>query len=404
MHVEHLTHEQREQEGNEMRIIYGVVGEGMGHATRSRVILEHLLSRGHEIRVVVSGRAHRFLVERFRGRAGIAFEDIHGLHLAYEGGKLDRSTSLLENLRDAPRGILKNLEVYGKVADGFAADAVISDFESWAYLYGLARQIPVVSIDNMQVLNRCAHDGLATDDRGHDFRLAKAAVKMKLPGAFHYLVSSFFYPPVRKPRTTVVPPILRPEILSARREPGRQIVVYQTPAANQALLPLLRRLPQEFRVYGLGQNGQEGNVTLCAFDEHRFIDDLRTAAAVIAGGGFSLMCEAVHLHVPMLSCPIDGQYEQELNARYLQQLGYGRFTRHLDENIIGDFLSGIDGMRDKLRGYAPTDNTLIQDCLDELLEDIRLGSPRPDRLQAAAMGKREAAIAGVSLRQLPERY
>ena len=385
-----------------MRIIYGVVGEGMGHATRSRVILEHLLSGGHEIRVVVSGRAHRFLVERFRGRAGIAFEEIHGLHLMYEGGKLDLGASVLENLREAPRGLRKNLEVYGKVADEIAADAVVSDFESWAYLYGLARQIPVVSIDNMQVINRCDHDGFVTDDEGRDFLLAKLAVKVKLPGAFHYLVSSFFYPAVRKPRTTLVPPILRPEILGARREPGRHILVYQTSAANQALLPLLHRLPQEFRVYGLGQNGQEGNVTLCAFDEHRFIDDLRTAAAVIAGGGFSLMCEAVHLHVPMLSCPIDGQYEQELNARYLQELGYGRFTRDLDEHIIEDFLSGLDGMRDKLQAHAPADNTVIQGCLDKLLEDIRRGTDRPDPLRAPTVGQWEAAIAstkeGVPLR------
>jgi uncharacterized protein (TIGR00661 family) len=329
---------------------------------------------------------------------GIAFEEIHGLHLAYEGSKLDLGASLLENLRDAPWGLRKNIEVYGRVADGFAAEAVVSDFESWAYLYGVARRIPVISIDNMQVINRCAHDEFVTDDGGRDFLLAKAAVKIKLPGAFHYLVSSFFYPPTRKPRTTLVPPILRPEILSARREPGRHILVYQTSKANRALLPLLRRLPQEFRVYGLGQNGQEGNVTLCAFDEQRFIDDLRTAAAVIAGGGFSLMCEAVHLHVPMLSYPIEGQYEQELNGRYLQKLGYGRFTKDLDEHIIGEFLSEVDGMRYKLQGYAPTDNTVIQGCLDELLEDIRLGTSRPDRLQAPAMGSWEAAITGVSLR------
>lgn len=375
-----------------MRIIYGVVGEGMGHATRSRVVLEHLLSRGHEIRVVVSGRAHRFLVERFRGQAGIAFEEIHGLHLAYEGSRLDLAASVLENVREAPRGLRRNLEVYTRMADDFAADAIVSDFESWAYLYGLARRIPVISIDNMQVLNRCAHDEFVTDGGGHSFHFARAAVKVKLPGAFHYLVSSFFYPPVRRARTTLVPPILRPEILSARRRPGRHILVYQTSAANQSLLPLLQRLPQEFRVYGLGRDSREGNVTLCTFNERRFIDDLRTAAAVIAGGGFSLMCEAVHLHVPMLSCPVEGQYEQELNARYLHELGYGRFTRHLDEETIGDFLCGLDEMSNRLQSYDRTDNTVIMGCLDELLEDIRLGSPRPDRLQAPAMGKQVVAL------------
>ncbi|MGH9333683.1 MAG: glycosyltransferase family protein, partial [Vicinamibacteria bacterium] len=34
-----------------MRILYGVVGEGMGHATRSAVVIEHLLSAGHEVKV-----------------------------------------------------------------------------------------------------------------------------------------------------------------------------------------------------------------------------------------------------------------------------------------------------------------------------------------------------------------
>ncbi|MEM6729994.1 MAG: glycosyltransferase family protein, partial [Myxococcota bacterium] len=64
-----------------MRILYGVVGEGMGHATRSRVIIDHLLSRGHEVHVVVSGRAHRFLTESFAARDGFTIDEIHGLHL-----------------------------------------------------------------------------------------------------------------------------------------------------------------------------------------------------------------------------------------------------------------------------------------------------------------------------------
>ena len=46
-----------------MRILYGVVGEGMGHAMRSGVVLDHL-TKNHEVQVVVSGRAHDYLVKR----------------------------------------------------------------------------------------------------------------------------------------------------------------------------------------------------------------------------------------------------------------------------------------------------------------------------------------------------
>ena len=47
-----------------MKILYGVVGEGMGHATRSRVVLEHL-TKYHDVHIVVSGRARDYLAKRF---------------------------------------------------------------------------------------------------------------------------------------------------------------------------------------------------------------------------------------------------------------------------------------------------------------------------------------------------
>ena len=46
-----------------MRILYGVVGEGMGHAMRSRVVLD-APDRRHEVQVVVSGRAYDYLQAR----------------------------------------------------------------------------------------------------------------------------------------------------------------------------------------------------------------------------------------------------------------------------------------------------------------------------------------------------
>ncbi|MBW2736484.1 MAG: teichoic acid biosynthesis protein, partial [Deltaproteobacteria bacterium] len=68
-----------------MKLLYGIVGEGMGHATRSGVILEHLLSQGHEVQIVVSGRAAEYLGRRYPnvGR-------IEGLKMVFEDNTLDR--------------------------------------------------------------------------------------------------------------------------------------------------------------------------------------------------------------------------------------------------------------------------------------------------------------------------
>lgn len=371
-----------------VRILYGVVGEGMGHATRSRVVIEHLLAAGHELRVVVSGRAHRFLTDRLATHSNVSVQEIHGLTLSYFGNSLDRSKSLFENVRKAPKGLKKNIQVYREVAEsGFRPELVISDFESWAALYALNHRLPVVSIDNMQVINRCKHDKTVTAGKGFDFDLARLAVKIKMPGAYHYLVTSFFFPEVRKKYTTLVPPILRPEVIAAKREPGSHVLVYQTSPTNQSLIPTLKKLPYRFRVYGMGREGQEGNVTLCGFSEQGFLDDLRTARGAVAGGGFSLLSEAVSLKVPLLSVPVAHQYEQELNARYLEKLGYGAWARKLELEPLLAFLDRVDAYQHQLESYPSRDNSTLFTCVDELITRAAAGEERPVRLQADAPGK-----------------
>ena len=370
-----------------MRILYGVVGEGMGHATRSLVVLDHLLAAGHEVRVVVSGKAHRFLVERLQGRPRVTVDEIHGLTLAYDGDELHLGESLLENLEKAPAGLRRNVEEYRRVAEaGFSPEVVISDFESWAYFYARIHDVPLVSIDNMQVLNRCRHHPSLLGGQPLDFLLARLAVKIKLPGADHYLVTSFFFPPVRKSRTTLVPPILRPEILAAAREPGEHVVVYRSGGTVEEMVPMLQRLGARFVVYGAGREGRAGNVELRAFSAAGFVDDLRTARAVIGGGGFSLMSECVHLGVPMLAEPLRGQFEQELNARYLEHLGYGGFSPELDEASVAAFLERVEIHQEALAGYPRHDNTMTFGCVDELLARLSTGERRPERLASPAMG------------------
>ena len=151
-----------------MRILYGVVGEGMGHATRSRVVIEHLLARGHEVRVVASGRARGYLAERVA-----SVGDIWGLTMAYSENEVRRWQTLARNLSGAVSGWPQNVREYFRIVEEFAPDAVLSDFESFAWLFGRRHRLPVISVDNIQIIDRCRHDEAITAGHQADFELAR---------------------------------------------------------------------------------------------------------------------------------------------------------------------------------------------------------------------------------------
>lgn len=349
-----------------MRILYGVVGEGMGHATRSGVLLDHL-TREHEVHVVVSGRARDYLAQRFEN-----VRKIWGLTIQYEGNSVRKLDTLLENLKGAVKGFPENIRAYFELVDEFRPDVVVSDFESFSYLYAKNHMLPVISVDNMQIINRCEHAPALLAGHEKDFELTKNIVKAKLPGCFHYLVATFFYPEVRKERTTLLPSILRPEVLAAKSEPGEHLLVYQTSTTNTELLNALKRSGLPCRVYGVRRgitaDEVDQNLTFRPFSERGFIDDLRTARAVVAGGGYTLMSEAVYLHKPLLSLPVQGQFEQTLNALYLEQLGYGHHAEALDLPALERFLADVPRCAEALKSYQQDGNRRMLRALDEQLE------------------------------------
>src|SRR3954471_17485840 len=164
-----------------MKILYGVVGEGMGHAMRSRVILEHLVAQEHDIEIMASGRAMEFLAKRFEG-----VNKIHGLHMIYEENRVRRGKTLWSNVLAGTAGVPQNIKAYFDLLKDFRPELVISDFESWTYLYAKTHRLPILSIDNMQIINRCTlpPEIVAGEEAG--FQLAKAFVKGKLPFCNHY--------------------------------------------------------------------------------------------------------------------------------------------------------------------------------------------------------------------------
>lgn len=357
-----------------MKILYGVVGEGMGHAMRSRVILEHLVvTEQHDVAIMASGRAVDFLAKRFAG-----VNRIHGLHMIYEENRVRLGKTLWSNVLGGATGIPGNIAAYFDLLAEFRPECVISDFESWTYLYGKMHRLPTVSIDNMQIINRARLPDEIVEGHRAEFELTRAFVKSKLPFCDEYFITTFFRPPLRKDRTQLFPPILRPEILAADRRRGDHLLVYTTGEGNAGLASALAQTGIECRIYGMRRDLTaevvEGNLRYQPFGEASFIADLASCRAVIAGGGFTLMGEAVYLHKPMLAVPVARQFEQVLNARYLQHEGYGRAADSLDDPAtVHDFIAAIPACEARLATYRQDGNREIFAALDGVLDRAAAG-------------------------------
>lgn len=325
-----------------MRLLYGVVGEGMGHATRARVVMDHLRARGHAVLAAASGRAVGYLQ-----RAGHAVVPIAGLSLRYVDGALDWPGSVGLNAQRLRWSAARTAAAWREVA-AFAPQGALTDLDSFACAYAAAAGIAVASVDNHQVMARCVHDpALLAAWRG-DLRAAELFVALKTPGCRRYVVASFFGLPVRPAAaatTVLVPPVLRPALLAAAPRAGDHLLVYQSAAGDGRLLAALQALaPRPCVVYGLGRTGVVGNCTLRPFDEDRFVDDLAGAAGVVTNGGFSLLSEAVALGKPVYSVPVRGQVEQVMNAWYLQRLGFGWSRTYVDAASLRAFVAALPAL------------------------------------------------------------
>lgn len=358
-----------------MRILLGICGEGSGHATRSKVVALHLLERGHELLIAAQGRVAPRLLETIdHPRCSVI--PIVGMGLVGLEGAVDLRATIEENAQRLPQIMKANAVAWAK-AMIFRPDAIVTDFDSFSWLFAQARDLPVLSVDNAQILLRCAHDPslLALEPAG--FAAFETFMRFKAPDCDHYIVTSVFFPPLRveyNDLTTLVPPVLRASVLHELAEPRTTLdhaLLYKTSYVDdESMVRALSACPSaRFIVYGLKSDVRlPANAERREFDETRFLHDLATCRAVVSNGGMSLLGEAVSLGKPVYAVPVEGQYEQLLNAAYVERLGYGVQSRRLDGRVLSDFLERAPTYAAKLAHLPPHDrNARLYATLDALL-------------------------------------
>jgi uncharacterized protein (TIGR00661 family) len=304
-------------------IYYGICGEGRGHATRSRVLIEALREQ-HRIVVCTYGDAWDLLAPLYAG-SDVEVLRIPGLRFRYDSrGRVDyaqtglRATPYLTQLPLRVRHWAQQLERGG-------ADLVISDFEPLLARAAQAAHVPHVSVDHQHFLVSYDLSSLSHKLRIKAELLARS-IRLFCSGQRRTIVSAFFFPPLRPALTAVTRAgvLLRREVQNAVPEQGRHFVAYVRRRAPRQVLESLASFGAPVRVYGHDQEGRVGNLAFHRIESRRFAEDLATSRALISSAGNQVVGEALALQKPVLAYPDPGNWEQEINAHFLEQSGTGR--------------------------------------------------------------------------------
>ncbi len=330
------------------RIIYAVAGEGFGHSSRSHLTGQRLLESGHDVMFVGSRKSLLYLKQYFGDRV----KEVFGLSFAYENQRIDKSETLKRNLLKLPEAYRQNDELFKEHFEPFEPELVISDFEPFSAWWAWRKGIPFLSIDHEHMLTLCKLDH---PSKNWFSRLTASVVtECHYIGAASYIIINFFKAPVRIDSAVLAPPIVRPVVRELEPTDGGHILLYSTTGKERDHLQeiLSQFAGQTFIVYGFEEAAERDNCTFKKRSTEGFLADLAASRGVIASAGFSLLSECLHLKKRTLLLPVAGQYEQIINARYVEKLGLGISSEKLDETVVARFL-------DELDKPVPTDERIL---------------------------------------------
>ncbi len=302
-----------------MRIAYGVMGYGRGHAMRTMSVLPTLMAE-HEVTVFAGGDAYDVLAPRFP----TVRIPIIGYQYSAAG------------THSLPKTIARNFNPMADLlfgGDGMAEveramrergiQLVISDSEAWTHRVAQKLDIPRISFDHVGIIAYCKPHfppdlwALGMRD-GWGYRAL-----MGVPERI--LISSFYPAEPAYPQVKVIGPMLRDEVINTPAKNGDYLLAYFNKGEHQYLPHVdraLRLLDTKVIVYGTRHRGVDDNLDFRAPSVEGFVRDLANCRAVLSTAGNQLIGEAIHFGKPILAMP-EKAFEQRLNAYMIERMGVG---------------------------------------------------------------------------------
>ncbi|PXZ42858.1 MULTISPECIES: glycosyltransferase family protein [Sanguibacteroides] len=329
-----------------MRFVFIIQGEGRGHFTQALVMREMLTRRGDEVIEVLIGKSEaRQVPDFFLQKIDVpvlTFESPNFLP-SVQNKRPSLSKSIYFNIGRLPV-FVKSMRLIHRRLEKLQPDMVLNFYElltGLVYLF-TPPDIPLVCIGHQYMF---LHDDYVFP-RISRLELASLRFFTRLTSvrAVRKLALSFYsFPPAPRARVTVVPPLLRKEVLQYKPVKGEYIHGYMLNSGYVLDIIAWHRIHPEIALHFFWdeKSAPETWVVMPGFTLHRindmqFLHCMNGCKAYATTAGFESLCEALYLHKPVLMVPV--HVEQKCNAYEAVRVGAGVEASEFDMDRLLQFL------------------------------------------------------------------
>lgn len=299
-----------------MKILYAIQATGNGHIIRAKETIPHLLDRGLELDIFLSGSLSEIdLGYPIKHRSkGLSF-------------KYNKNGGISKLATFKGLNILRTFKEINEFPIN-EYDFVLNDFEPISAWAAKIRGTPSIS---------WSHQAALTSPRSPKPKEIDILGEMILSNyapcgyniGFHYQKYDF----------NIEENFIRKDFERFEVMQKNHITVYLPSFEEEKLLEIFKNEKNyEYHIFTKRDSNKlnQKNIKFLKIENDTFLKDLCESSGVICNTGFETTSEVLNLGKKLLTIPIKGQYEQDCNAAALKRLGVYT-SKKLNSEILEDW-------------------------------------------------------------------
>ena len=345
-----------------LNVLFIVQGDGRGHMTQALAIQRILLDAGHHICGILLGREPDQPIPDFfasKVTAPIVRYQSFAFFDNRANTAIDPLASFFGNLRRLPR-VVSSLVLIRREIAARKPDVVVNFLEPLAGIcYLLFRPgVPLACVANQYLFLHPDYE--FPPGQRLDRFFIKLYARLTSFGASRRMALSLIRRPDRPTGCSVIPPLLRAEILARPVEPMRPffLIYFLKAGLRDQIIDWHKRHP-EVELHCFTDQPQDADavafddtLTFHRISEQKFLDLMVRCRGMVATAGYQTLCEAMYYGKPILIVPVGNHFEQSCNAHEAELLGAGLGATRFNLDPFLDYVPKHSSDAERFRSWV----------------------------------------------------